>query len=88
MEGFVTASDLNCADLTLEISVENFNMWPRNGFCGILVKNMATFCPYVESLLKAKVKRFRLISLTRSLKQSQQRLCSLVKSHEEHSEQV
>jgi hypothetical protein len=64
MEDFVTESDLNCADLAQEISVENFNMWPRNCFCGILVKNVSVFCPCLKSLPKAKVKRLRLIVLT------------------------
>ena len=35
MEDFVTESDLNYLDLVQEISVENFNMWPRDCFCGI-----------------------------------------------------
>jgi hypothetical protein len=45
MEDFVTESGLNCADLAQEVSVENFNMWPRDYLGGILVKNVATFCP-------------------------------------------
>ena len=32
MEGFVTESGLNCADLAQEVSVENFNTWPRDWF--------------------------------------------------------
>ena len=32
MEDFVAESDLNCADLTQEVSVENFNIWPRDCF--------------------------------------------------------
>jgi hypothetical protein len=43
LDDFVTESDLNCADLAQEVSVEN--TWPRQCFCGILVKNVATFCP-------------------------------------------
>jgi hypothetical protein len=35
MEDFVTESDLSCADLAQEVSVENFNMWPRDWLCGI-----------------------------------------------------
>ena len=42
MEDFVTESELNSAELAQEVSVEHFNMWPRNCFCGIWVKNMAT----------------------------------------------
>ncbi|KRY66817.1 hypothetical protein T11_13570 [Trichinella zimbabwensis] len=29
-------------------------MWPRDCFCGILVKNVATFCPCLKSLPEAK----------------------------------
>jgi hypothetical protein len=65
MEGFVTESDLNCADLAQEVS-ENFSMWPRV-FCGILVKNVAAFCPLLKSLPEAKVKRLRLIALTKEV---------------------
>ena len=32
MEDFVTESGLNCADLAQEVSVENFNTWPRDWF--------------------------------------------------------
>ena len=67
MEDFVTESDLNCADMAQEVSVEkNFNMWPRDYFCGILVKTLQTraFCPCLKSLPEAKVKRFMLIPFT------------------------
>jgi hypothetical protein len=85
MEDFVIESNLNCADLAQEISVRNFKMWPTGMFCGILVKNVATFCPCLKSLSEAGVKRLRLMALTKkkSLKKAHQRLCSLVKSHEE-----
>ena len=43
MDDFATESDLNCADLAQEVSVENFNIWPTDCFCGILVKNLAVF---------------------------------------------
>ena len=36
-------------------------------FCGILVKNVATFCPCLKSLPGAKVKRLRLIALTKEV---------------------
>jgi hypothetical protein len=50
MKDFVAEYDLNCADLVQEVSVEkNFRMWPRDCFCGILVKNEATCWPYLES---------------------------------------
>jgi hypothetical protein len=40
-------------------------MLPRNHFCDILVKN--AFCPCLNSLLEAKVIRFRLIVLTKEI---------------------
>ena len=43
IKNIVTESDLNWSDLAPEVSVENFNLWPRDLFCGILVKNVATF---------------------------------------------
>ena len=64
MEDFVTESDLNCSYQAPEISVENFNMWPRDCSCGVLVKNLATFCSCLKSLPEAEVKRFKLIALT------------------------
>ena len=48
MEDFVVESDLNCADLAL---VEmNFRMWPKDCFCDTLVKNVAAFCPSLQSI--------------------------------------
>lgn len=44
MEDFLIESDLNWGDLAQEVSVDNFNMWPRECFCGILVKSVASFC--------------------------------------------
>jgi hypothetical protein len=65
---FVAVSDLNCADLAQEVSEErNFNMWPTDCFCGILVRSVATFCPCLKSLSEAKVKRLRLIALTKEV---------------------
>jgi hypothetical protein len=43
MEEFVTESDLNCMDLAQKVSMQNFNMCPRDCFCVILMKNVATF---------------------------------------------
>jgi hypothetical protein len=49
MEDLVAESDLNYADLAQEVSVEkNFSMWPRDCFCGTLVKNEAAFLPLSE----------------------------------------
>ena len=46
MEDFVAGSNFNCADLVQEISKEKaFSMWHKDCFYGILVKNVATFCP-------------------------------------------
>ena len=36
-------------------------------FCGILVNNVATFCPCIKSLPEAKVKRLRLIALAKEV---------------------
>ena len=93
MEDFVPGSNLNCLDLAQEISKEkNFKMWHKDCFCGILVKNVATFYPCLKSLPEAKVKRLgliALITLTKEVsKKAQQRLCSLVKSHKEKFEQA
>jgi hypothetical protein len=41
MEYFVAESNLNCADLSQDISEENFSVWYRDCLCGILVKNVA-----------------------------------------------
>ena len=68
MEDFVAESDLNCGRLALEVSDEKyFNMWPRDCSCDILVKNVAAFCPCLKSLPEAKVKRLRLIALTKEI---------------------
>jgi hypothetical protein len=56
MENFVAGGDLICGSLALEASEEkNFNMWPRDCFCDILVKNVSAFCPCLKRLCKAKV---------------------------------
>jgi hypothetical protein len=67
MENFVAEYDLICADLAQEISVKNFNMWPRDCFGSILVKNMPTFYSCLKILSEAKVKRFRLIISTKNI---------------------
>jgi hypothetical protein len=68
MEDFVARSNLNCVDLGQEISKEkNFRMWHKDCFCGILVKTMTTFCPCLKCLSEAKVKRLRLIALTKEV---------------------
>ena len=42
-------------------------MCHKDSFCGILVKNVATFCPCLKSLPETKVKSIRLIALTREV---------------------
>jgi hypothetical protein len=42
-------------------------MLPRGHSCGILVKNVMTFCPCLKSLTKAKLKRFRVIVLGKEI---------------------
>jgi hypothetical protein len=85
-------SDLNCADLVQEVSEEkNFSMWYKDCFCGILVKNVVTFCPCLKSLPEAKVKRLGLIeltALTKEVSKKPSRDGSLVKSHKEKFEQA
>jgi hypothetical protein len=57
MEDFVAESNLNCADLAQEVSVEkNFSVWHRDCYCGILVKIVPAFCHCQKNLPKAKVK--------------------------------
>ena len=61
-------SDLNCADLSQEVSVEKkFSTWPRDCFSCILLMNVAGFSPCLKSLPEAKVKRLRLIALTKEV---------------------
>jgi hypothetical protein len=48
--------------------VENFRLWPRDSFfCSILVKNVAIFCSCLKRLPEAKMKRLRLIALTKDV---------------------
>jgi hypothetical protein len=71
MEDIVAVSDLNCADLAQEVSAEKiFSMCPRDCFCSILVKNIAAFCPCLKSLPEAKVKRLKLITLTKDVSET------------------
>ena len=51
MEDISAVGDLNCRVLALDVSEEkNFNMWPRDSSCSILVKNVAAFCHCPKSL--------------------------------------
>jgi hypothetical protein len=68
MEDVVAESDLNCTDLTQEVSeMKNFSMLHRDCFCDILVKNVDSFCHCLKSLPEAKVKSFKLITLTKEV---------------------
>jgi hypothetical protein len=90
MEDFVAVSDLNCADLAQEVSMgKNFSTWPRDCFCSVLVKNIAVFCPCLKNLPEAKVKRLRLITLTKEVSEMPIiDFFSLVSPHEEHFKQA
>ena len=45
MEDIDAEGDLNCADLTQDVSMEkDFSMWPRDCSYDSLGKNMAAFC--------------------------------------------
>ena len=90
IEDLAAGSNLNCVDLAQEISKEkNFSVWHKDCFCGILVKNVATFCPCLKSLPEAKVKRLRLIALTKEISKTPRRdfvlWLSLMKSLNKHS---
>lgn len=44
MEHLFAENNLNCVDLTHEVSVENIiGMCPKDCFCGIMVKNVAAY---------------------------------------------
>ena len=51
-------------DLTQDVSVENFNMWPRDCFCNV-GKECDYFC--LKCLPEAKMKKLRLIALTKKV---------------------
>ena len=74
MGDFVPESDLNCGILAVEVSEEkNFNMWPRDCSCDILVKNVAALCSCLKSLPEAKEKRFILIALAKEVSKNRKR---------------
>jgi hypothetical protein len=56
------------ADQAQEVSEKkNFRKWHKDCFWGVLAKNVATFCPCLKSLPEAKMKRLRLIALTKEV---------------------
>jgi hypothetical protein len=67
MEDIGVESNLNSGGLAQEVSKKNVSIWPRDCFSDILVTNVAAFCPCLKSLPEAKVKRFRLIALTKEV---------------------
>ena len=68
MEDIGVEDGLNCADLAQDVSEEkNFSMLPRDCSSYIVKKNVTAFCPCLKSLPEAKVKRFRLIALTKEV---------------------
>jgi hypothetical protein len=83
MEDFVPGNNLNCVDLAQEISKKNFIIWHKDCFCGILVKNVATFCPSLKSLPETKVTRLRVFVLSKEVSKKPSRdfvlLLSLMK---------
>jgi len=60
---FIKAT-FNCSCLTGS-EEKNFGMCYKDCFCGILVKIVAAFCPCLKGLPETKVKRLRLIKLTK-----------------------
>lgn len=65
MGEFLAEADLNFGSLALEVSEEkHFNMWSRDHSYGIVVKNVAAFCPCLKSLPELKVEGLILIVLT------------------------
>lgn len=67
MENNSSKCDLNCGSLTQVFSEENFILLPRDHSYAVLVKNMAVFCTFLNSLSKANMKRLRLIALKKKI---------------------
>ena len=90
VEDIGSKSNLNCGCLVLKVSTEKFfSMWQTECFLDVLVKNVAAFCLYPNSLPETKVKTFIFIALTKDIsKKVQYRLCPLVYFHEEHFDQA
>ncbi|MGE9574538.1 hypothetical protein ACQP3C_26175 [Escherichia coli] len=64
LENNAVDTNVDYDSLAQEVSEEkNFSMLPRDCSCNILVKNVAAFCPCLNSLPEAKVKSFGLIPL-------------------------
>ena len=46
---------------------KNTSKWPRNCSCGVLVKNVAVFCPCPNNMPEAKLKSFGLMVLAEEI---------------------
>jgi hypothetical protein len=57
-------------DLTQDVSVENFNMWPRDCFLWYFGEECGYFWPLSESLPETKVRRLILIALTKEVSET------------------
>jgi hypothetical protein len=68
MEDGSAEGNLNCVGLlSQEVSMEkNVIMSSTHCFCDIWMKNMAAFLPLFKGLPETKMKRFRLVTLTKS----------------------
>ena len=70
MEDSIPEGDLNWqgGGLVKELlEGKNFNMFPSDQSCNILLKNMAAFYHYLRCLPDAKVKKFRLTALSKEI---------------------
>jgi hypothetical protein len=69
MKDIGAEGDLNCVDLAQEVSVKIFGMWPRDCSCESFGEECGCFCLCLKSLpdAKSKVKRIRLITLTKKV---------------------
>ena len=62
------ANDLNCRDLTQDLSEKNVSLWPRDSSCDILMKNGTSFssCPK-KNMPEAKLKSYGLVALAKEM---------------------
>ena len=89
MKDFVTECDLNCVVLTLEISVENFNMWSRDCFVVFGWKKCGYPFPSSKESARGEGLETHINCNDKgSLRNAQHRLFSQLKSHEQHFKQA
>jgi hypothetical protein len=68
MENFVAGSNLNCVDLAQEFSKEKtFRMWDKECFLWYFGDECVATFSFLKSLPEAKVKRLKLIALTKEV---------------------